>query len=112
MFTIVFGLIQLFVGVYGLASALKMKNKRIVSGGFLPRSAKEAACTDIDSLIRYLFSRQLVFSSYCVVNGVLTVLHEQYGILQGGLELTLSLLFLLFTFYFSMVIRKAIRTYF
>ena len=112
MFLILFGLIQLFVGIYGLASVMKMKNKRIISGGYLPRAIHVASCCDIDGLIRFLLGPQLAFSIYCVANGILTILDGQYGILQGGLNVTFSLAFIIIAYYFSSIIRKAVKTYF
>ncbi len=112
MFQILFGLIQLFVGVYGLAAALKMRNKRIISGGYLPRAVSGIPCRDADGLIRFLFRPQLAFSVYCGFNGILTILDGQYGILQGGLNVTLSLIFVVVTYLFSGVVRKAVKTYF
>lgn len=112
MFQIIFGLVQLFVGVYGLAQTLKMRNKHVVSGGFLPRVVAPGSCRDIDGLIRFLFKRQLAFSFYCAANGVVTIWDGQYGILQAGLDITLSLIFVVIAYRFSSVIRKAVKTYF
>lgn len=112
MIQIIFGLIQLFVGVYGLAATLKMRNKRIITGGYLPRAISATPCRDPEGLIRFLFKPQLAFSVYCVANGVVTILDEQYGILQGGLNVTLSLVFVVIAYWFSSIIRKAVRTYF
>ena len=112
MFKIVFGLIQLFVGIYGLAGALKMRNKHIVSGEFFPPVVNRRSCRDIDGLIRFLFKRQFAFSIYCAANGVLTILDGQHGILQGGLDITCALVFIVMAYLFSSVIRKAVKTYF
>lgn len=112
MFKIIFGLIQLFVGVYGLAGTLKMRNKRIISGGFLPRAVSGSSCRDTNALIHFLLKRQLAFSIYCAVNGVLTILDGQYGIFQYGLNMILSLVFVMIAYRFSKVIRSAVKLYF
>lgn len=112
MFRILFGLIQLFVGIYGLAATMKMRNKRIITGGYLPHAVNGVRCRDTDGLIRFLFRPQLAFSIYCIANGILTILDGQYGILQGGLNVTFSLVFVIVAYWFSSIIRKAVKTYF
>lgn len=112
MLSIVLGLIELFVGIYGLAGVLKMKNKRMISGGFLPRAAKQSACRDIDGVIHFLMKRQFAFSIYCVANGIVTILDGQHEILPNGLNLTLAFVFIIVAYQFSSVIRKTVKTYF
>lgn len=112
MFSILFGLTQFFIGVYGLASVLKMKQRGDFSGGFLPRNAAAATCTNSADALRLLVPQQALFVAFCLLSGVLNILDGQYGILSGGAELTLALFFLLIGIRFSTVIRKVLKTYF
>ncbi|MCR5144063.1 MAG: hypothetical protein K6B67_01995 [Lachnospiraceae bacterium] len=104
-FMIVFNFILLFLGVYLLYAAVKMKKDEIIPRAFVAEEEMKS-CTDEAGFARFLYPRTLVFSIASLLVGIEGVVNDMIVELNGHINIVMIIVFLAAWLYFSSALRK------